>query len=170
MWKTKRSNSTPGLGRSPGGGNGSPLQYCCLGNPTDRGAWRAAVHGAQRLRHDLVTQPHLCYRTHEDNHICLCVCASVSMCVCVCVLSPIWLFVTPWTAALQAPLSMGLPRQQYWSGLPCPPPGDLPEPEIKPMSPALADRFFPAEPLGKPITGLDRSLQMVTAAMKLKDA
>ena len=42
-----------------------------------------------RLRHDLATQPHLCYSTHEDNHICLCVCASVSMCVYVCVLSPI---------------------------------------------------------------------------------
>ena len=37
--------SIPGLGRSPGGGNSNPLQYTCLGNPTDRGAWRATVHG-----------------------------------------------------------------------------------------------------------------------------
>jgi len=37
--------SIPGLGRSPGGGNGSPLQYSCLGNPIDRGAWLATVHG-----------------------------------------------------------------------------------------------------------------------------
>jgi len=47
--------------------------------------------------------------------------------------------------ACQAPLSMGFSRQEYWSGLPCPPPGDLPDPEIKPMSltfPALAGRFF----------------------------
>ena len=54
-------------------------------------------------------------------------------------------FVTPWTIALQAPLSMGFSRQEYWSGLPCPPPGDLPAPVIKPMSlmsPALADKFF----------------------------
>ena len=36
--------SIPGLGRSPGGGNGNPLQYSCLDNPTDRGAWRATVH------------------------------------------------------------------------------------------------------------------------------
>ena len=55
------------------------------------------------------------------------------------------LFVTPWTAARQAPLSMGFPRQEYRSGLPRPPPGDLPDPEIKLkslMSPALAGRFL----------------------------
>ena len=44
------------LGRSPGEGNGNPLQYSCLGNPMDRGAWRATVHGLQRVRHDLVTK------------------------------------------------------------------------------------------------------------------
>ena len=43
--------SIPGLGRSPGGGNGNPLQYSCLGNPMDRGAWRATVLGSQRLGH-----------------------------------------------------------------------------------------------------------------------
>ena len=54
-------------------------------------------------------------------------------------------FVTPWTIDHQAPLSMGFPRQEYWSGLPFPVPGDLPDPGIEPMplvSPALADRFF----------------------------
>ena len=50
----------------------------------------------------------------------------------------------------QAPLSMGFPRQEYWSGLPCPPPGDLPDPGIEPASPALAGRFFTTEPPGKP--------------------
>ena len=49
-------------------------------------------------------------------------------------------FVTPWTVAHQAPLSMGFPRQEYWSGLPFPPPGDLPDPGIEPGSPALAGR------------------------------
>ena len=44
---------------------------------------------------------------------------------------------TPWTVARQAPLSMGFPRQKYWSGLPFPPPGDLPNPGIKPRSYAL---------------------------------
>ena len=52
---------------------------------------------------------------------------------------------TPWAIDLQAPLSMGFPRQEYWSGLPCLLPGDLPDPGIKPtclMSPALAGRCF----------------------------
>ena len=43
--------STPGSGRSPGEGNGNPLQYSCLENPTDRGAWRATVHGVARVGH-----------------------------------------------------------------------------------------------------------------------
>ena len=47
----------PGLGRSPGGGNGSPLQYSCWENPTDRGAWPATVHGVTRIGHDLATKP-----------------------------------------------------------------------------------------------------------------
>ena len=60
-------------------------------------------------------------------------------------LSGVWIFVTPWTVAHQAPLSMGFSRQEYWSGLPFPPPGHLPNPGIEPMSlmsPALAGRFF----------------------------
>ena len=54
-------------------------------------------------------------------------------------------FVILWTRARQAPLSMGFSRQGYWSGLPCPPPGDLPDPGIEPaslVSPALAGGFF----------------------------
>ena len=54
-----------------------------------------------------------------------------------------------WTVALQAPLSVGFPRQEFQSELPCPPPGDLPDTGIKPMSPALGGRFFITEPLGK---------------------
>ena len=59
--------------------------------------------------------------------------------------SCVQLFVTLWIIACQAPLSMGFQRQVYQSGLPCPPPGDLPNPGIKPVSlksPALADGFF----------------------------
>ena len=52
-----RIHSTSGWRRSPGEGNGNPLQYSCLGNPTDREAWRAAVHGShKRVRHNLVTK------------------------------------------------------------------------------------------------------------------
>ena len=50
--------------------------------------------------------------------------------------SCVLLFVTPWTVACQAPLSMGFCRQEYWTGLPCCPPGDLPDPGIELMSPA----------------------------------
>jgi len=55
----------------------------------------------------------------------------------------------PWTVARQAPLSLGFPRQEHWSGLPFPPPGDLPGSGIEPTSPALAVRFFATEPPGK---------------------
>ena len=58
----------------------------------------------------------------------------------------------PWTIACQALLSMGLSRHEYWSGLPFPSPGDLPNPAIEPESPAWASRFFPTEPPGKPVT------------------
>ena len=64
-------------------------------------------------------------------------------------LSHVWLFVTPWTLAHQAPLSMGFSRQEYWSWLPCPPLEDLPDPEIEPMSPvppALQVVSLPTEP------------------------
>ena len=57
----------------------------------------------------------------------------------------------PWTIACQASLSMGFPRQEYWSGLPFPSPGDLPNPGIKPVSPAFAGKCFTAELPGKPL-------------------
>ena len=60
------------------------------------------------------------------------------------------LFAAPWTVALQAPLLMEFSRQAYWSGLPFLPPGDLPDPGIKPMSPALAGKLFTSESPGKP--------------------
>ena len=66
-------------------------------------------------------------------------------------LSHVWLFVTPWTVALKAPLSMEFSRQEYWSGLPFPSPEDLPEPGIEPQSPMLQADNLPPEPLGKPL-------------------
>ena len=61
--------------------------------------------------------------------------------------SHVWLFGTPWTVARLAPLPMGFSRQEYWSGLPFPPPGDLLNPEIRPKSPALQADSLPPEPL-----------------------
>ena len=63
----------------------------------------------------------------------------------------------PMDVAHQTPLSMGFPRQEYWSGLPFPPPGDIPEPGIEPMSPALAGGFFTIEPPGKPMSASSTS-------------
>ena len=65
-------------------------------------------------------------------------------------LSRVRLFATLWTVAHQAPLSMGFSRQEYWSGLPFPSPGDLPDPGIKPRSPALQADALTSEPPGKP--------------------
>ena len=78
----------------------------------DRGAWQATVHGV----------------TESDTTEQL--------------LSRIQLFMTPWTVACQAPLSMGFSRQEDWSGLSVPPPGDLPDPGVNPESPAFVGGFF----------------------------
>ena len=74
-----------------------------------------------------------------------------------CMFSRVWLFASLWTVAHQAPLSMGLSKQKYWSGLPFPPPGDLPNPGIKPISPvspALQADSLPRRHLGSPSTWL----------------
>ena len=109
---TRDASLIPGLGRSSGGGIGNLLQNSCLGNPMDRGTWRATVHGVAKS----------------------------------------WtrLFVTPWSVDHQAPLSKGFSRQEYWRGLPCPPPGDLSDPGIEPLSPALQVDSLSSEPPGKP--------------------
>ena len=65
-------------------------------------------------------------------------------------LSCVRLFATPWTVAYQAAPSMGFSRQEYWSGLPFPSPGDLPDPGIEPRSPALEADALTSEPRGKP--------------------
>ena len=65
-------------------------------------------------------------------------------------LSRVRLFETPWTVAYQAPPSMGFSRQEYWSGLPFPSPGDLPDPGIEPGSPTLQVDTLTSEPPGKP--------------------
>ena len=77
--------------------------------------------------------------------VCVCVC----VCACTQSLSQVQLFASPWTVALQAPLSMGFSRQEFWSGLPFSTLGDLSNLGIKLVSPALAYGFFTIEPLGK---------------------
>ena len=75
-----------------------------------------------------------------------------------CVCRRVHLVVIPWTVARQTPLSMEFSRQEYWSGLPFPSPGDLPDPGIEPTSPALAGRFFTTAPPGKPMEGGGRGV------------
>ena len=75
-----------------------------------------------------------------------------TVCLCMCVLvTQLCLTQTPWTVALQAPLSMEFSRHEYWSGLAFPPPEDLPRPEIEPGSPALQVNSLPLSHLGSPL-------------------
>ena len=79
-----------------------------------------------------------------------------------------WTLAIPWTIACQAPLSMEFPRQEYWSGVPFPPPGDFSDPGIKTTSPmflALAGGQFATEPPGKPTVSI---ISMVAAAAAAK--
>src|SRR5574337_514196 len=69
---TRTAGSIPGWGRSPGEGNGNPLQYSCLENPVDGGDWWAAVHGVSRVGHDIETKPQpppLLIHTFKLNYI-----------------------------------------------------------------------------------------------------
>ena len=113
------------------------------------GAWASAV--AHRLS---FTTACGIFLEQESNHVCW----TTSVCVHECELShfsPVSLSATPRTVACQASPSMGFSRQEYWSGLPCPPPGDLPDSGTEPMFPvasalqADAARFFTTEPPGK---------------------
>ena len=69
-------------------------------------------------------------------------------------LSCVLLFLTPWTIAHQAPLSMGFSQQEYWSGLPFIPPGNLSDPGIEPASPAIVGGFFTTKLYGKALCNI----------------
>ena len=119
----------------------------------DREAWCAAVHGVQRVRFDWVNkQKQQLKRKAYVSPGALCSCSKYAFIsletrhsqideiieeLKVKLLSHVRLFATPWAIAYQAPPSMGFSRQEYWSGLPFPSPGDLPNPGIEPRSPAL---------------------------------
>ena len=86
--------------------------------------------------------------------VCLKLCSSGgSIVIAFVFMSSYWVvsdsFATPWIVAHQAPLSMGFSKQEYWTGLPFPTPGDLPNPGIKPVSPALQANFLSTEQSGK---------------------
>ena len=145
--------SIPGSGRAPGEGNGNPLQYPCLENSMDGGAWSATVHGVTKSPTRLNNFNFTLEGKTELENSKLSV-SSPSFFHLVCVLSHSVLsnFATPWTVAFQAPLSMGFFRQECWSGLPFPPPGDLPDTRVEPTSPVWAGGFPPRHPHSPPAT------------------
>ena len=96
-----------------------------------------------------------------DKLSCSVACGNLST-PCAQSLSPVWLFVTPWTVACQALLSIGFSQQEYWSGLPFPPPGNLPEWGIEPMSPVLTGRFFSTVPSGESLVIQFSSVQLLS--------
>ena len=93
------------------------------------------INGVEKERATHLKEPKT--RSLPNTGVCILVRSKAFSCVQLCA--------TPWTVARQALLSIGFSRQEYWSGLPCPLPGDLPNPGIKPkvlLSPALAGRFL----------------------------
>ena len=78
----------------------------------------------------------------EEKYLPQCVCLVAQSCLTLC---------DPMTVAGQSPLSMGFSRQEYWCGLPCTPPGDLPNPGTEPRSPALQADSLPSDPPGMPV-------------------
>ena len=100
--------------------------------------------GSQRVRHDWATELND-HRIKSTYHALVCAC--VLSCF-----SQVWLCTILWTIVHQSPLFLGSSRQEYWSGLPCFPPGELPYPGTEPISCGccLAGRFFTSEPPGKP--------------------
>ena len=112
--------------------------------------------GSRRVGHDWVTELNWTESLPKPM-----ISANVMTSIEVKLLSCVWLFVTRWTLTYQSPLSMGFSRQEYWSGLLFPSPGYLPNPGIKPWSPALQADALPSEPWGKPMTSMASAVYWV---------
>ena len=113
-------------------------KYCNKLSPTMQDTQNSWLPSAYKSYIYTILQPSKCVTV---------LCASVLSCF-----SHVWLFATPWTVACQTPLSMVFSRQEYWDGLPCPPPGDFSNPGVEPgslVSPAQVDSLLLAPP-GKP--------------------
>ena len=127
----------PRSGRSPGEGHGNPLQYSSLENPMDR----EACLGTPTFRDEKEKKtPSREWLPGSQRKKAL---QGKRMINCV------QFFATLWAVAHGAPLYMGFSREEYWSGLPWSPPGDLPNPGIKPRSSALQVESLPPEPPGR---------------------
>ena len=130
--------------RVPGGGHGNPLQCSYRENPTDRGAWQATLHGSQ-------TVGYYWARMHSKKRPVKFLFGIVYLRIGGGLVAKSSLILaTPWTVACQAPLCMGFPRPEYWSGLPFPSPGALPHLGIACRSPMLQADSLLTEPPGNP--------------------
>ena len=141
----------PGLERSPGEGNGSPVQYPCLENSMDRGAWWAATHEVAKSQTPL-SDSHL----HWQGYPLAVVCRLLTV---LAVASPIVEHRLQGTWLQQSRLLAPRERaQQLWvHGLSCPTTcGTFPGSQVEPMSPASAGKFFTTEPPGKPLPTLKK--------------
>ena len=122
-----------------GEGNSNPLQCSCLENPRDGASWWAAVYGVTQSWIRLKWLSSSTVKADYKRWLPRGWRSEVKS------LSRVRLFATPWTVAYQAPPSIGFSRPEYWNGLPFPSPGDLPNPGIKPVSPALQTDTLPSE-------------------------
>ena len=131
--------SLPGFsvhGGSPGKNTGMGCHALLQGIFPTQGSNPCLLHLLHRQAGSLPLAP-----PGKPGHVRVCVCA-LRVCVCAQLLSHVWLCATLWIVAFQAPLSMGFFRQEYWSGLPFPPLRYLPNPGVKPKSPALPLRHW----------------------------
>ena len=120
----------PGLGRFPGGGNGNPLQYSCLENP--HGQRSLMGHSPWGFKEsDTAERLHFTYKYSSSGQRDLG--KVLSSCAVLCLFSQL----CPTLRPIRLLCPWGFSRQEYWSGLPCPPPGDLPNAGVKPRSPVL---------------------------------
>ena len=116
--------SVPGLGRCPGGGHGNPLYYLAWRSPWTQEPGGLQSIGSHRVGHDC---SNLAQHTILSLTLILYFLYFFFFFFLIRLASRVWLFGTPFTVAHQTPLSMEFPRQKYWSGLPFPSPGDLPD-------------------------------------------
>ena len=141
-----------------GEGNGNPLQCSCLENPRDGRAWWAAVYEVAQSQTRLKWLSNSSSSSHNGiRHLCVIwnfshnkrvafVIKAINICYAVLCHSAV--SVSLWPRGLKPARLLcpwGFSRQEYWTGLPCPPPGDLPNPRIEPRSPTLQADSLPAE-------------------------
>ena len=133
--------------------------YLNIKSITSFNFWNSSLLTISQICYMFIPWAYISYISSWTLSICRAEFLSLHFCMCtnpslVKLLSRVWLFATLWTVAHQAPPSIECSRQEYWSGLPFPSPGDLPNPGIEPGSPALWADTSLSEPPGNPSLGM----------------